>query len=1059
MLVLCNDVELNPGPDRNNLFNIGHSNIRGIRSNLSDLKVKLGSVFDVFGVSETMIGDNVDSESLRISGYQSPLRRDRDNHGGGLLVYVSNNVTANRRHDLESSTIESLWVEVSIKGLRFLICNCYRPPHVGLDFWDVFQAQLDKAKAGNIRNIILLGDLNADPTTLPGRYLKSFVEQNHMYLHIEQATRLTPSSQTCLDQIISNVPFLIKRVSVTPPIGTSDHCVISSELDLKVTKKTCYTRKVWYYNKADYDHFRAQLEQNNWDACFTSGCPDESCTKWTQDFLSIAERCIPNKIVTIRPNDLPWYNSSIRKLKTNRDRSHNYARKHNTPGAWENYRRNRNKYVNELHASEQEYYDGLASSLQNGHNSNSKQWWKTVKFFLGKNADCELPPLNDGNQDYFTNSEKATAFNDFFLKNTKLQNPHTALPPPSILHRTLSYITATEKDVSDILKSLNVNKATGPDGISPKMLKEAGAAIVKPLTTLINMSLSTSLYPKDWKLANVLPLYKKNDRRLINNYRPISLLSCVSKVMERVVFKYTFNFIRDHGLLSSYQSGFMPGDSTINQLLHVYHMMCDALDHQKEIRVVFCDISKAFDRVWHDGLLYKLNAIGISGNLLSWFNSYLTNRKQRVVIENETSSTGTISAGVPQGSVLGPLLFLVFINDITEGIRCNIRLFADDTTLFIDFTDEATGAKLINDDLSTIKQWADKWLVSFCPSKTESMLISRKHRRAPPPSIYFGESEITEVDAHKHLGITINNNLTWGDHVQDIITKAGKRLDILAFLKYRLDRNTLEVIYKTFIRPVLEYGDVLLSNMTDEQSGLIEQVNKRAGSIISGAIRGTSSDVIYNELGWTTMESRRKNHRLAMFHKIINHKSPNYLSMCVPPYVRDITSHNLRGADNLVPMPGRNDYYLKSFFPQTVRDWNAIPIDIRKIVDHEKFKEALLNKHQCTNKLYSHGQRKFNILHARIRMGCSSLNAHLYNYHVIDSPACECGAPSEDQFHYFLECRKFIVQRDLLITSITAISNYTIATLLYGNNNCTIEENKTIFDIVHRYIKDTNRFR
>ena len=1060
LLILSNDVEFNPGPDKHKPFKIGHNNIRGLRSNFVDLKVMLSSMFDIFCISETMLSSHVENSTIRIPGYQMPLRKDRDHNGGGLLVYISNNVSVTRRPDLESSTIETLWLEVKAKGLKFLVCNCYRPPNSGIEFWDVLQSQLDRVKHSSIRNVILLGDLNADPGTITGRYLKTFVAQNHMFLHIDKPTRFTSNTQTCLDQIISNMPFLLRNVLVEAPIGKSDHCVIMAELGLRVEKRNCYQRKIWNYNRADYDKFRTELENHNWDNCFSSDCVETSCKQWTHDFLSIAEKCIPNKTVTIRPNDLPWYNSSLRKLKKYSDRSHAHARKHYTPSSWENYRRNRNKYFNELHAAEQDYYNKLAVNLKEDNKSNPKHWRKTVKFFLGRNSDCELPPIYDGNQYHFTNTDKAEAFNNFFLKNTMLDTQNSSLPDiTETPNRILSSINATEKDVIDILKSLDVNKATGPDKISAKMLREASTAIAKPLTRLINMSLNKMVFPDEWKLANVLPLYKKNDKTSVNNYRPISLLSCVSKVMERVVFKYTFNYIRDQGLLSSFQSGFTPGDSTTNQLLHVYHLLCEALDHKKEVRLVFCDISKAFDRVWHDGLLHKLEKIGITGKLLLWFGSYLTNRRQRVTIGNATSHTGTISAGVPQGSVLGPLLFLIFINDIVENIGCNIRLFADDTTLFIDFHDEATGTNMINRDLLAIKRWADKWLVSFCPQKTESMLVTLKNNRDTSLPIYFGDSTIHEVDSHKHLGITLSKNLSWGDHVQDIVTKAGKRVDILAFLMYRLDRNTLEIIYKTFIRPILEYGDVLLCNMTEEQSQMIEQVNKRAGSIISGAIRGTSSNVIYNELGWATMESRRKSHRLVTFHKIINGKTPDYLRNCLPQRVRDTTSYSLRDADNLVTMPTRIEIYYKSFFPATVRDWNALSPNVRNIVDHEKFREALAKEMPCRNKLYSYGHRKTSILHSRIRMGCSALTGHLYNYHVVENPRCDCGAPMEDSFHYFFECPRFIIQRDAMMVSIAEITNCTIGTLLFGNDCCTLDENKAVFDIVHKYINDTYRFR
>ena len=196
-----------------------------------------------------------------------------------------------------------------------------------------------------------------------------------------------------------------------------------------------------------------------------------------------------------------------------------------------------------------------------------------------------------------------------------------------------------------------------------------------------------------------------------------------------------------------------------------------------------------------------------------------------------------------------------------------------------------------------------------------------------------------------------------GDHVQDIVTKAGKRVDILAFLMYRLDRNTLEIIHKTLIRSILEYGDVLFCNMAEEQSQMIALVNKRAGSIISGAIRDTSSNIIYNELGWVTMESRRKFHRLVTLHKIINGKTPDYLRNC----------------------------------PAIVRDWNAPSPNVRNIVDHEKLREALAKEMPCRNKLYSYGHRKTSILHTRIRMGCSALTGHLYNYHVVENPRCDYG--------------------------------------------------------------------
>ena len=200
---------------------------------------------------------------------------------------------------------------------------------------------------------------------------------------------------------------------------------------------------------------------------------------------------------------------------------------------------------------------------------------------------------------------------------------------------------------------------------------------------MFNLSLDWGEFPSIWKRANVTPIHKKDSKSKTDNYRPISLLSCVGKILEKIVFKYMFNYFRDNFLISLHQSGFTPGDNTINQLVYLYHTLCEALDKKKDVRIVFCDISKAFDRVWHAGLVHKLRCMGIKGKLLNWLISYLQDRYQRVVIKGQTSAWGKIKAGVPQGSVLGPLLFLVYINDLVNEVRNNIKLFADDTVLFI----------------------------------------------------------------------------------------------------------------------------------------------------------------------------------------------------------------------------------------------------------------------------------------------------------------------------------------------------------------------------------------
>ena len=353
--------------------------------------------------------------------------------------------------------------------------------------------------------------------------------------------------------------------------------------------------------------------------------------------------------------------------------------------------------------SKKSYYNKLADRLKSSTLS-TKDWWSTLKSFINSNSNSSIPPLEYGNKIYTNESDKANIFNKYFQSQTILDETN-AVPPdiaPPDLNSELTNIVLTPLEVESVLKTLTVGKASGPNGLSNRVLKELSVQLSIPFCSLFNQSLQTGFLPSFYKEANVCPVPKKGDLSSVSNHRPISLLNAEAKVFERLVFKYLFNHLRDNNLLSSLQSGFIPGDSTVNQLTFLYNTFCQALDSGKEVRAVFCDISKAFDRVWHVGLLHKLRAAGVTGEILNWFNNYLSDRKQRVVLPGAVSDWLFIRAGVPQGSILGPLLFLLYINDIVTDIGSNIRLFADDTSLYIVVDDPSDAANCLNTDLDKI---------------------------------------------------------------------------------------------------------------------------------------------------------------------------------------------------------------------------------------------------------------------------------------------------------------------------------------------------------------------
>ena len=327
-------------------------------------------------------------------------------------------------------------------------------------------------------------------------------------------------------------------------------------------------------------------------------------------------------------------------------------------------------------------------------------------------------------------TRKADIFNDFFISQTILDDKHTTLPsnyPPA--RSSIQSIYITEFHTLKIRNNLDPSKATGPDGIGNKLLKEAALVICGPLTKLFQKSLDMGTYPDKWKLADVTYLHKKGSVYDCNNYRPISLLPCISKVSEKLVFNHIYTYLTGNKLSSPYQSGFRPGDSTVKQLVSICHNISQALDNGDEIMSVFLDVKKAFDKVWHKCLIFKLEKIEISGSLIKWLENYLYCRQQCVVIQCQKSAYRHIYAGIPQGSVLGPLLFLIYINDICKQLKSIVQLYADDTSLFrvVKNRNIISAVNDINNDLLVIQEWSKQWIVQVSIEKSVSMLISKKN--------------------------------------------------------------------------------------------------------------------------------------------------------------------------------------------------------------------------------------------------------------------------------------------------------------------------------------------
>ena len=344
----------------------------------------------------------------------------------------------------------------------------------------------------------------------------------------------------------------------------------------------------------------------------------------------------------------------------------------------------------------------------------------------------------------------------------------------------------------------------------------------------------------------------------------------------------------NHSLISQNQSGFRPNNSAINQLLAITHHIYCAFEENpcKETRAVFLDLSKAFDRVWHEGLIYKLECKGISGNLLTLVRNYLKDRKQRVVLNGRSSEWAPVSAGVPQGSVLGPLFILIYFNDLTENVACGVKLFADDTSLFSVVRNENETALALNSNLEKLRIWAWQWKMKFNADKIEEVVFSCKWNKPIHPTLKLGSSDISATIEHKHLGMILDSKLDFQSHIREAIVKARRGIGMIRFLSKYVSREVLDVMYKLHARPHLDCCEKINHKYDPEMrltlTQKLEQTQYLAALAVTGTWRGTNRQRLFSALGWETFYDRRWYRRLCHLFSLIKSISPEYLYNLLP---------------------------------------------------------------------------------------------------------------------------------------------------------------------------------
>ena len=626
LILLSGDIELNPGPVNN--YKIAHINVRSLKAphRLDDIDGLLTPMhkFDILCLTETHLGPHVTDSEVNISQY-TIYRRDRNRFGGGVVIYCHKNINSTRRLDLEADGLEMVWIEVKLGTIKCLVCSCYRPPGQSSRLVDHFLTSMHDSISAAIgehpKSIFILGDFNDRCEDWSKPHTSSELKNNFYNLvnnlNLHQLIKDPTRGQNLLDLAITDRPDLISESGVLPPLPNLDHSTIYITLSITYHSSPAYSKVIWDYEHADYESLNNYLT-NNLPNYSISEEPINSIVLNLTDCIKVGmSNFIPHKTTRIKPRDKPWFNSNIRKLYKSCYKLHKRQLKSHNPAHVLEYLNKRRQAKEAFRSAKSNYYTNLSSKIENPETT-SKTFWRLVSSVFDSNHSG-IPTLFENNTQITDNRDKAELLNNFFASQTHLPPSNNNLPPFNyITDARLDHITITPTAVKHILLNLNTNKAVGEDTISNKLLKNCADSLCLPLAIIFQRSIDMGIFPDTWKKAIVSAILKKLDPSSKTNYRPISLLSCISKVFEKTVFNQTYPYLITNKLLSIINSGFMKDDGAINRLLAMIEKVRKGFDDRQDSLFISLDVSKAFDGVWHQGLIF--NNVALCKTM--WHNRY-----------------------------------------------------------------------------------------------------------------------------------------------------------------------------------------------------------------------------------------------------------------------------------------------------------------------------------------------------------------------------------------------------------------------------------------------------
>ena len=859
-------------------ISVSYTNVDGLLSKRLECVDYLRSVKpDIMCIVETKLRPSMEMNWFEEGQYRL-WRADRVNKGGGGVMVMIRKELSVKKVDFGSDGEEVISIVVSAGNKDFNIVTVYVPPRTrswnGEQYNNMLRSTLDRLKneAAKKERMVMVGDFNCKEVLWEdfevkdgnewGKEILKMMMENLMTQWVRLPTRCrgddTPAR---LDLVFTKDVKLEDEVEHVCPLGRSDHDVLKFSLDVEkdaeINKE--YMEDRLNYARADYDGLRKFFGEVDW---FTMYNEKNIQMKYDQ-FMEVYNRAVEKFVPYYSKKTLgksPWFDRRCIEAKRNKERAWKRFKKRGEEWEREAYKVAKNRYVEVRRQAQKEYEKRIVEKCD----CDPKMFYKFVNGKLKKKEAVERVRLGD---EIFENDKDiAEILNKSFCKVFTVEE---VFDKQEVDVRKMRSIIVTRGDIETIVNNIDGSKSMGPDGISGRLLKECKDELIDVILDIVSTSLETGKVPKEWKRAEVIPIYKSGNRTEPLNYRPVSLTSILCKICEEVIKLKWTEYLESENILNERQFGFRKGKSCVTNLLCFYSRVVDVVQERDGwVDCIYLDLKKAFDKVPHQRLMWKLrNVGGVSGRLEEWMKDYLMEREMRTIVKGKKSEWRNVTSGVPQGSVLGPIMFLIYVNDMTAGLRSYMNMFADDAKIMRRVKNMEDCDKL-QEDIDRIFEWSKDWQMEFNINKCHIMRMGKSKYR-PCKEYKLGEDKIEEVSEERDLGVIIQNNLSPEKHINKLFGKTYSMLQSIGLSFHYLDEEMMKKILTTLIRPQLEYAAVIWSPYMKKHVKKIERIQRLGTRMIPG-FKEIPYEERLKELELVTLEERRTRGDMITIYKIVN---------------------------------------------------------------------------------------------------------------------------------------------------------------------------------------------